>query len=163
VTARQQLVVAASEDTSCGCKGPPHRNARAGPCAWAANLSPNLRTDSCAVAEAGLIARSWLAGTDGRLENQVVSGARSTPYLLPINYGRGGRSRSVPDRGPLTWTSTPQAGRIPACAADPPLLGATPRSGSNRNWLGVPARNTNSQLPGAEQLRGIEDKVGSDT
>jgi hypothetical protein len=27
----------------------------------------------------------------------------------------------------------------------------------------VPARNTNSQLPGAEQLRGIEDKVGSDT
>jgi len=27
--------------------------------------------------------------------------------------------------------------------------------------LGVPARNTNSQLPGAEQLRGIEDKVGS--
>ena len=29
--------------------------------------------------------------------------------------------------------------------------------------LAVPARNTNSQLPGTEQVRGIEDKVGSDT
>jgi len=29
--------------------------------------------------------------------------------------------------------------------------------------LGLPARNTNSQLPGAEQVRGIEDKVGSHT
>ena len=35
----------------------------------------------------------------------LFRGRRNTPYLLPINHGRGGRSRSGPDRGPLTWTS----------------------------------------------------------
>ena len=29
--------------------------------------------------------------------------------------------------------------------------------------LAVPARNTNSQLPGTEHVRGVEDKVGPDT
>ena len=73
----------------------------------------------------------------------------------------------LPQEGATISGGIAQQQRCPFRLGCPPLRDVDDPSLQRRQSdrvppLTVPARNANSQLPGAEQVRGVENKVGSD-